>query len=100
MFCRIAEKLSQPYGLQDCISYGNRNVFWNHHLYSKDLANSGLTHKIDGMTGMGEKDPNSTLFTTQVGRDIIMKQNRPAVIISSTSWLVVGEVFIRLDYAF
>ncbi|XP_071905146.1 UDP-glycosyltransferase TURAN-like isoform X1 [Coffea arabica] len=70
---RISESLSQPFGLQDCISYG--------------------------MTGTGESDPNSTLFTIHTGTNIIMKQNRPAIIVSSTSWTPDENFSILLEAA-
>ncbi|KAL8121800.1 UDP-glycosyltransferase TURAN-like [Apium graveolens] len=57
LFCRIDKNIKEPRGHQDCISNG------------KD-----------------EHNPNATLFTTQVGMDIILNQNRPALIVSSTSW--------------
>lgn len=46
----------------------------------------GLSHTIVGMTGLADNDPHATLFTTQVGTDVSLKENRPAVIVSSTSW--------------
>ncbi|XP_071907286.1 UDP-glycosyltransferase TURAN-like isoform X3 [Coffea arabica] len=73
LFCRISESLSQPFGIQDCISYG--------------------------MTGTGESDPNSTLFTIHTGTNIIMKQNRPAIIVSSTSWTPDEDFSILLEAA-
>ncbi|KAL3503000.1 hypothetical protein ACH5RR_037449, partial [Cinchona calisaya] len=73
LFCRIAKSLSRPYGLQDCISYG--------------------------MTVFGDTDPNSTLFTTQSGTKISMKQDRPAVIVSSTSWTPDEDFSILLEAA-
>ncbi|XP_027064533.1 UDP-glycosyltransferase TURAN isoform X2 [Coffea arabica] len=73
LFCRISESLSQPFGIQDCISYG--------------------------MSGTGESDPNSTLFTIHTGTNIIMKQNRPAIIVSSTSWTPDEDFSILLEAA-
>ena len=39
-----------------------------------------------GIIDMGNLDLNETLFTHQVSNDIILKQNRPTLIVSSTSW--------------
>lgn len=38
-----------------------------------------------GLTGPND-DPNITLFTSRVGSDILLNQNRPALVVSSTSW--------------
>ncbi|KAA8526681.1 hypothetical protein F0562_008116 [Nyssa sinensis] len=71
LFCRIDKNLSQPYGLQDCIS--------------------------NGMTKMGSCDLNETLFTNLVGTDIFLKRNRPALIVSSTSWTPDEDFGILLE---
>ncbi|KAM7498522.1 hypothetical protein LguiA_022936 [Lonicera macranthoides] len=73
LFYRINKHLSQPYGLQDCISIG--------------------------MVGPDSRDPHATLFTTQVGDDIFLKQNRPALIVSSTSWTPDEDFGILLEAA-
>jgi len=36
--------------------------------------------------GMGSPNLNETLFTTMVADDIFLKPNRPALVVSSTSW--------------
>jgi len=38
---------------------------------------------------MGSPNLNETLFTTMVADDIFLKPNRPALVVSSTSWWVV-----------
>ncbi|KAL6999763.1 chitobiosyldiphosphodolichol beta-mannosyltransferase [Sarracenia purpurea var. burkii] len=73
LFCRIHNHLSQPYGLRDCI-------------------NSGTVE-------MGNHDQSETLFTTQIGEDIFLKQNRPALIVSSTSWTPDEDFGILLEAA-
>ncbi|KAL3508877.1 hypothetical protein ACH5RR_028278 [Cinchona calisaya] len=69
---KLAKSLGHPYGLRDCISYGMKRM-------------SDCVH-------------NSTLFTTQVGTDIILKQNRPAVV-SNTSWTPDEDFGILLEAA-
>ncbi|WOG97851.1 hypothetical protein DCAR_0417192 [Daucus carota subsp. sativus] len=70
LFCRIEKNLNEPSGHRDCISNG------------KD-----------------EHNPNATLFTTQVGNDIKLNQNRPALIVSSTSWTPDEDFNILLEAA-
>ncbi|KAK1390593.1 UDP-glycosyltransferase TURAN [Heracleum sosnowskyi] len=70
LFCRIVKNLNEPRGHQDCISNGE-----------------------------AEHDPNTTLFTTQVGTGIILNQNRPALIVSSTSWTPDEDFNILLEAA-
>lgn len=48
---------------------------------------------------MGSRDLNKTLFTAQVDNDIFLKRNRPAVIVSSTSWTPDEDFGILLEAA-
>ncbi|TYG95224.1 hypothetical protein ES288_A11G251200v1 [Gossypium darwinii] len=50
-------------------------------------------------TGIGADDQNETLFTTQVGTDILLKPNRPALVVSSTSWAPDEDFGILLEAA-
>ncbi|KAL4181781.1 hypothetical protein AMTRI_Chr12g272750 [Amborella trichopoda] len=56
LFCRLKKDISHQHGLHDCV-----------------------THDIDENTG-------NSLFTTQIGDSLSMNENRPALIVSSTSW--------------
>ncbi|KAJ9159770.1 hypothetical protein P3X46_025247 [Hevea brasiliensis] len=60
LFCRLDKVISQPYGIRDCASYGS--------------------------IGMRNCDLTETLFTTMADGDIFLKPNRPALVVSSTSW--------------
>ncbi|GKV37039.1 hypothetical protein SLEP1_g45107 [Rubroshorea leprosula] len=55
LFCRLNENVCHPLGVRDCLSTGSMGIW-------------------------GE-----TLFTSHVGRDTLLKKNRPALIVSSTS---------------
>ncbi|KAM7270035.1 hypothetical protein ACFE04_029249 [Oxalis oulophora] len=70
MFYRLDKHLSQPAGVRDCISIG-----------------------------MESNGPDETLFTTQVGNDVHLKPNRPALIVSSTSWTPDENFGILLEAA-
>ncbi|XP_062169900.1 UDP-glycosyltransferase TURAN isoform X1 [Alnus glutinosa] len=60
LFCRIDKNLCEPLGVRDYVH--------------------------NGSLGIGNHALNETLFTTQVGTDIFLKPNRPALVVSSTSW--------------
>lgn len=70
LFCRIEKSLSQAYGLRDCIS-----------------------------EAMRENKTDETLVTRKVDSDILLNKNRPAVIVSSTSWTPDEDFGILLEAA-
>ncbi|KAG7034852.1 UDP-glycosyltransferase TURAN [Cucurbita argyrosperma subsp. argyrosperma] len=72
LFCRLHSNLLQPLGLQDCVSYGAVTV---------------------------GHEQQETLLTSLVGNGILLKQNRPAVVVSSTSWTPDEDFSILLEAA-
>ncbi|XP_065881490.1 UDP-glycosyltransferase TURAN-like isoform X1 [Euphorbia lathyris] len=70
LFCRLDKFFSQPHGIHDCASYG-----------------------------MGKRNVDETLFTSIVDGDILPKPNRPALVVSSTSWTPDEDFGILLEAA-
>ncbi|KDP25859.1 hypothetical protein JCGZ_22889 [Jatropha curcas] len=70
LFCRLDKYITQPHGIRDCASHG-----------------------------MGNHNLNETLFTTLVDGTISLKPNRPALIVSSTSWTPDEDFSILLEAA-
>ncbi|XP_071725973.1 UDP-glycosyltransferase TURAN [Rutidosis leptorrhynchoides] len=73
LFCRIKKDIFLSNSPPDCISYG---------ITAKDM-----------------QDPNTTLFTNKIGDNYQLKQNRPALIVSSTSWTPDEDFGILLEAA-
>ncbi|GJV61399.1 UDP-glycosyltransferase TURAN-like protein isoform X3 [Tanacetum coccineum] len=73
LFCRIKKDMFLSNSPLDCISYG---------ITSNDM-----------------QDPNTTLFTNMIGEDYHLKQTRPALIVSSTSWTPDEDFGILLEAA-
>ncbi|OMO56095.1 Asparagine-linked glycosylation protein 1-like protein [Corchorus olitorius] len=73
LFCRLNRSLYHPLGIQDCVSAEAPKV-------------------------VGDVQ-NETLFTTQVGTDIFLKPNSPALVVSSTSWTPDEDFGILLEAA-
>ncbi|XP_019433857.1 PREDICTED: UDP-glycosyltransferase TURAN isoform X1 [Lupinus angustifolius] len=73
LFCRLNEDFCKPLGVRDCAS--------------------------DGTSLMGSHFQNETLFTAEAGSDIYVKPNRPALVVSSTSWTPDEDFSILLEAA-
>ncbi|XVF14841.1 hypothetical protein REPUB_Repub09cG0096200 [Reevesia pubescens] len=73
LFCRLNRYLCQPLGVEDYVSAAT--------------------------TGIVLDDKTETLFTTQDGTGIVSKPNRPALIVSSTSWTPDEDFGILLEAA-
>eukprot|EP00268_Persea_americana_P037568 TRINITY_DN37229_c0_g1_i1.p1 TRINITY_DN37229_c0_g1~~TRINITY_DN37229_c0_g1_i1.p1 ORF type:complete len:483 (+),score=97.89 TRINITY_DN37229_c0_g1_i1:134-1582(+) len=68
LFCRLGEVLSCSREIRDCVSFGN---------VGRD--GSAVSHTE-------ESYDSNTLFSSKIGDEIFLKPNRPALVVSSTSW--------------
>ncbi|PIA26235.1 hypothetical protein AQUCO_09500006v1 [Aquilegia coerulea] len=80
LFCRLKKNIIYPYGIRDCVSMGTM--------------------------GTSTSDSNDTLFTTQVGTEISLKMNRPAImrlrlkhVAFRTMWLPAEDYSLLLGSA-
>ncbi|KAG5545932.1 hypothetical protein RHGRI_018182 [Rhododendron griersonianum] len=94
------EEKHQPYGLGDCTSYGNvvYLIISVEAEIGSTLIQDNHSH-FAGMVPMMSTDLKETLFTARFTDDISLKQNRPALIVSSTSWTPDEDFGILLEAA-
>ncbi|KAL2245540.1 UNVERIFIED_CONTAM: UDP-glycosyltransferase TURAN [Sesamum indicum] len=107
----MQHELSQNWGIKATVLYDQPPEFFRpasleeKHNVSKFIwlrwhkESSKSTNSNYGLTGPYNSNPDITPFTTQVGTDIILKPNRPALIVSSTSWTPDEDFGILLEAA-
>ncbi|TYI02117.1 hypothetical protein ES332_A11G248700v1 [Gossypium tomentosum] len=107
----MQHELAQNWGIRATVLYDQPPEFFcptslqeKHKLFSR--LNRYLCHPLGvrdcvtaTTTGIGADDQNETLFTTLVDTDILLKPNRPALVVSSTSWTPDEDFGILLEAA-
>ncbi|KAL3639274.1 hypothetical protein CASFOL_017181 [Castilleja foliolosa] len=86
----MQHELSHNWGIKATVLYDQPPEFFRP---------ASLTEKHNGLAGAHNNNANTTPFTTLVGSDISLKQNRPALIVSSTSWTPDEDFGILLEAA-
>ena len=81
LFCRVKKDLCHPIGVYDIISRGI-SMFWFLSSFSIHCDTKSFNSNIE----LENQEPSETLFTTKKNDEISLKQNRPALVVSSTSW--------------
>ncbi|KAM0937713.1 putative chitobiosyldiphosphodolichol beta-mannosyltransferase [Dioscorea sansibarensis] len=67
LFCRLGNSICHQDNIRDCVSIG-----------AEGLEGCNSVHVVDRLS--------QSMFTGQVGNDVFLKPNRPALVVSSTSW--------------
>ncbi|KAJ8755128.1 hypothetical protein K2173_018926 [Erythroxylum novogranatense] len=73
LFCRLDKQMTQPQDVRDCVNYGALSV--------------------------GSHNLKETLFTNLVDGHVLLRSNRPALVVSSTSWTPDEDFSILLEAA-
>ncbi|KAL0399549.1 UNVERIFIED_CONTAM: UDP-glycosyltransferase TURAN [Sesamum radiatum] len=107
----MQHELSQNWGIKATVLYDQPPEFFRpasleekHNSILIKMKNAPVRFDLNcihvaGLTGPYNSNPDITPFTTQVGADIILKPNRPALVVSSTSWTPDEDFGILLEAA-
>ncbi|KAL6546199.1 hypothetical protein OROMI_021920 [Orobanche minor] len=92
----MQRELDDNWGIKATVLYDQPHEFFRPASLEEKHTIAGQPSKSHDM---GKVICDSTLFTSDIGGDIIMNQNRPAVIISSTSWTLDEDFNMLLEAA-